>query len=116
MAHRQKAGTIEHVHDVTKNELGAGVLPSGKLGANAAWYRLSLLTHNVLVAMKRLVLPPELRNARPKRLRFRVFTLPAKLISHARHTIARVAARMLALFDAFAVRRRLLRLATVPHA
>lgn len=34
--HRQKAGTIEAVHDVTKNELGAGVLPSGKFGANAA--------------------------------------------------------------------------------
>jgi hypothetical protein len=33
--HWQKAGTIEHVHDVTKNELGAGTPPCGRFGANA---------------------------------------------------------------------------------
>ena len=42
--HRQKAGTIEHRHDETKNGLGAGVLPGAEFGANAAWYRLSMLT------------------------------------------------------------------------
>lgn len=109
--HRQKAGTVELVHDIMKNELGAGVLPSGKFGANAAWYRLSVLTHNLLIAMKRLVLPPELRQARPKRLRFRVFTLPAKVIAHARGLIARIANRLLTLADALAVRTRILSLA-----
>lgn len=108
--HRQKAGTIEQVHDIVKNELGGGVLPSGKFGANAAWFRLALYTHNVLVAMKRLVLPPELKLARPKRLRFRVFTLPAKVISHARQLFARVAARLLDALDALGVRRRTLAL------
>jgi hypothetical protein len=55
--HRQKAGTIELVHDITKNELGAAVPPCPPLadfGANAAWYRLSLLTYNVLSALKSL--------------------------------------------------------------
>jgi hypothetical protein len=33
--HREKAGTIERVHDVMKNDLGAGVLPSKYFGANA---------------------------------------------------------------------------------
>jgi hypothetical protein len=50
--HWAKAGTIEHIHDVTKNELGAAP-PSKYFGANAAWYRLSLLTYNVLSAMNR---------------------------------------------------------------
>lgn len=36
---RGKAGTIEHAHDVLTNELGAGVYPSAKHGANAAWLR-----------------------------------------------------------------------------
>jgi hypothetical protein len=108
--HRQKAGTIEAVHDVTKNELGGGVLPSGKFGANAAWYRLSLFTHNVLVAMKRLVLPPDLQKARPKRLRLRVFALAAKVIAHARGIVARVAKRLLDAAEAIAVRRRILAL------
>ena len=42
--HWQKAGTIELVHDVTKNELKAAVPPCGRFGANAAWDRLSRLS------------------------------------------------------------------------
>lgn len=82
--HREKAGSIEALHDVLKNELAAGVLPCALFGANAAWLRLSALTHNVLTAMKRLALPPELVRARPKRLRFLVFAQPGKLVRHAR--------------------------------
>src|SRR5579875_214316 len=66
--HREKAGTVEMVHDVLKNELAAGVLPSKYFGANAAWLRLAALAHNVLTALKRLALPPEWLSARPKRL------------------------------------------------
>jgi hypothetical protein len=47
---REKAGTIEAIHDVLKNELGAGVLPCGRFGANAAWLRMAAITHNVLAA------------------------------------------------------------------
>lgn len=90
--HWAKAGTIEHVHDVTKNELGAAVPPCGRFGANAAWYRLSLLTYNVLSALKSLALPAELSAARPKRLRFRVFTIAGRLISHADKLIVRISA------------------------
>jgi len=43
--HREKAGSIEAIHDVLKNELAAGVLPCGRLGANAAWLRLAVLTY-----------------------------------------------------------------------
>jgi hypothetical protein len=81
--HWEKAGTIEHVHDVTKNELGAGTPPSKYFGANAAWYRMSLLTYNVLSAMKSLALPPTLSSARPKKLRFCLFNLAGKISSHA---------------------------------
>lgn len=91
--HWQKAGTIERVHDVVKNELGGGVLPCGRFGANAAWFRLSLLTYNVLSALKKLGLPPELKDARPKRLRLHIFTLPAQAISHARQLFARLVNR-----------------------
>jgi hypothetical protein len=106
--HRLKAGTVEKVHDVTKNELGGGVLPSGKFGANAAWYRLVMLTHNVLVLMRRLTVPEGLRDARPKRLRFRLFTLPAKVLTHARRLVARVAAHLLEAAALLTARRRIL--------
>jgi hypothetical protein len=89
--HREKAGTVEWVHDVIKNELGGGVLPSKYFGANAAWLRLAVIAHNVLEALKRLALPPELLSARPKRLRFLLFNLPGHLIHHARPLVLRVA-------------------------
>jgi hypothetical protein len=88
--HWGKAGTIEHVHDVTKNELGAGVPPCGRFGANAAWYRHSLLTYNILSALKSVALPSELSAARPKRLRFSVFTIPGRIVYHAGRLLVRV--------------------------
>ena len=90
--HREKAGPMEFVHDVIKNDLGGGVLPSKYFGANAAWLRLAVIAHNVLVALKRLALPPELLAARPKRLRFLLFNMPGRLVHHARRLILRVAA------------------------
>jgi hypothetical protein len=90
--HREKAGTVEMVHDVVKNELGGGVLPSKYFGANAAWLRLVVIAHNVLAVLKRLALPAELVTARPKRLRFLIFNVPGKLVHHARRLILRLAA------------------------
>jgi hypothetical protein len=105
--HWQKAGTIELVHAITKNELGAAVPPCGRFGANAAWYRLSLLTYNVLSALKSLALPPALSTARPKRLRFTLFTLAGRLVTHARQLVLRVSAAAERLAGLLAARRRL---------
>jgi Transposase DDE domain group 1 len=105
--HWQKAGTIELVHDITKNELGAAVPPCGRFGANAAWYRLSLLTYNVLSALKSLALPPALSAARPKRLRFTLFTLAGRLVSHADRLWLRVSAEAERLAGLIAARVRL---------
>lgn len=89
--HREKAGTIEGVHDVLKNELAAGVMPSKYFGANAAWLRLAAITHNVMTALKRLALPAELLAARPKRLRFLIFNTAGRLVRHARRMVLRLA-------------------------
>lgn len=90
--HREKASTVEMVHDVVKNELGGGVLPSKYFGANAAWLRLAVIAHNVLTVLKRLALPAGLTTARPKRLRFLIFNVPGRLVHHARRLILRLAA------------------------
>ena len=97
--HREKAGSIEALHDVLKNELAAGVMPCGRFGANAAWLRLAVITHNVLTALKRIALKPEWLRARPKRLRFHFFCSPGKLIHHARRVLARVARRAAELLE-----------------
>jgi hypothetical protein len=90
--HREKAGTVERVHEVLKNELAAGVRPSKDFGANAAWLRLAALAHNVLVALKRLALPAELLSARPQRLRFLFLHTAGHVIHHARKTLLRLSA------------------------
>lgn len=90
---REKAGSIEALHAVLKNELAAGVMPCGRFGANAAWLRLAVLTHNGLTGLKRIALKPEWLEARPKRLRFHFFCSPGKLIHHARRLLARVGRR-----------------------
>ena len=67
--HREKAGTIEHVHDEVKNELGGGHVPSQRFGVNSAWFKISLLTYNLVSAIKGLCLDEGERTARMKRFR-----------------------------------------------
>ena len=85
---------MELVHDVLKNELAAGILPCGRFGANAAWLRLAVITHNVLTALKRLALPAEYLSARPKRLRFLFLNLAGRVVHHARSIQLRVSAML----------------------
>jgi hypothetical protein len=106
--HWEKAGTIEHVHRAMKDELGAGVMPSGRFGANAAWFRINALTFNILTVLKRRALPERYRFARPKRLRFEVFTTPAKLAVHHSRLSVKASAAEPRLEELVAARQRLL--------
>ena len=67
--HREKAGTVEHTHDEAKNELGGGQVPSQRFGVNSAWFKLVLVTYNIISAIKGLCLEGEERSARMKRFR-----------------------------------------------
>jgi hypothetical protein len=109
--HWQKAGTIEHVHDVLKNELGGATPPCGRFGANAAWFRFARLTYNVLSAMKQLALPPSMETARPKRMRFSLFSLAARIASHAGSLVMKLGRSAERLADLVASRLRLASLA-----
>ena len=97
------------MHDVLKNELAGGVMPSKYFGANAAWLRLAVIAHNVLTALKRIALPAELLRARPKRLRFLIFNTAGRLVQHAR----KMRLRLAALADRIALWKEAMRLLPV---
>jgi len=75
---------VEHGHGVLKNDLGGGVLPCGRFGANAAWWRLNVLAANLLAYLQAGPLPAALRKVRPKALRFCLFYLAGRVVRHAR--------------------------------
>jgi hypothetical protein len=77
--HREKAGTVEHVHDEVKNGLGGGHLPSQRFAVNAAWFKLALLTYNLVSALRGLCLEPDERTARMKRFRLLVVAVAGRM-------------------------------------
>lgn len=85
-----RCGKSEEIHHVLKGELAGGHVVTSSLGANAAWWQISVLTANILNLMKNTLLPGSYRSARPKRLRFRLFSFVARLSSHARKQVVQV--------------------------
>jgi hypothetical protein len=77
--HREKAGTVEHVHDEVKNALGGGHMPSQHFHANAAWFKLALLAYNIVSAMRRLCLAPAERTVRLKKFRLLVLHVAGRM-------------------------------------
>jgi hypothetical protein len=77
--HREKAGTIEHVHDEVKNALGGGHMPSQHFAVNAAWFKLALLAYNIASAIKGLCFSAEERTARFKKYRLLLVHLAGRM-------------------------------------
>lgn len=77
--HREKAGTVEHVHDEVKNALAGGHLPSQHFAVNAAWFKLALLTYNIASAVKGLCFSPQERTARFKKYRLLLVHLAGRM-------------------------------------
>ena len=115
---RERCGKSEEVHSVMKSDLAGGQMPSGLFGANAAWWALTILAHNLNAAMKRLVLSKilgkEWAGKRMKALRFHLIGLPGRVVGHARRLIVRLGAGAEALATFIAARRTIRALAHGP--
>jgi len=106
--HRERCGASEQAHDVMKNDLAGGQLPSEHFGANAAWWAIMILSLNLLTLLKRVALPKEWQRRRLKALRFGLFALPGRVLSHARRLVVRLAQGHPALELLIAARQRIL--------
>lgn len=77
--HREKAGTVEHVHDEIKNALGGGHMPSHRFAVNAAWFKFALMSYNLASAIKGLCFDPEERTVRFKKYRLLLVHLAGRM-------------------------------------
>ena len=89
---RSPGGFASAAARARKTDLAGGQLPSWLFGANAAWWALSILAHNLNIAMKRLVLGTGWLAKQMKALRLRLIGLPGWVVSHARKLIIRLGA------------------------
>jgi hypothetical protein len=88
---RERCGTVEKVHDVLKNDLAGGLLPSKRFFVNATWWRLNLLAYNVFSVMKRKALPLSWWPVRLKALRFHLLCIAGRVIEHGRRLFLKIA-------------------------
>lgn len=79
-----RCGHGEEVHAVLKSDLAAGMMPSGRFGANAAWLWLAALAMNVLALLRRTACGQEWQWTRMKRLRAIWIHLVARVVHHGR--------------------------------
>jgi hypothetical protein len=82
--HRQHAEVEDRVK--TLKATGASRLPFHSFKANAAWFELALLAHDIMVWTQLLALDGEHKISEPKRLRYRVLHVAGQLTRHARRT------------------------------
>jgi hypothetical protein len=81
---RKRCGKSEELHRVLKDELAGGHVVTSALGANAAWWQITVLAFNILTLIKKICLSEEYQTSRPKKLRCWLFSLVARLCTHAR--------------------------------
>ena len=81
----ERCGHGEEVHAVLKQDLAGGMMPSGKFGANAAWWQLAVLSANVNALLRHAALGRDWLWTRMKQVRRSWVHLVAKVVRHARN-------------------------------
>ena len=66
-------------------------MPSGKFGAKAMWWHLSIISANLTTVIRRLMLGSAWKWARMKRLRAALLNIPAKIVRSGRKTTLKFA-------------------------
>ena len=84
--------TQAHAEDKMKESKACGAerLPSKDDDRNSAWLQLVALAVSLLAWLRLIALDGDLAKAEPKALRFRLLSVPARLVTHARHKILKI--------------------------
>jgi hypothetical protein len=110
----KRCGQSEAAHDVVKNELAGGVLPCNDFHANANWWWLAVISHNLHSIFKRLCCDATWQSSRLKRMRFSIINIPGRIQERGRELYIRLSAGH-PCYDVFQlIRRAISRLRACP--
>ncbi len=88
--HRARARVEDHIRN--DKDTGLRNLPFRDFEQNRVWLQLVLIAHDLIAWTQRLLLTGELARCEPKRLRYRLLHVAARLAFHARTAILRLQA------------------------
>jgi hypothetical protein len=88
--HRGRAVVEDHIRN--DKDTGMRNLPFRDFEHNRVWLQLVRIAHDLIVWTQRLLLTGELARAEPKRLRYRILHVAARLAFHARTATLRIQA------------------------
>jgi hypothetical protein len=86
--HRTQAHVEDNIKEFKTN--GAERLPSLDYGRNSAWLQLAALAATLTAWTRHLAFDGDLAKAETKTLRFRIYTVPARHVRHARSRVLKI--------------------------
>jgi len=87
--HRQRGETSENKIKELKNGFNMSYLPSSNLQANAFYFYIGTVAYNLFLLFKQ-ILDSNLQKHTVKTIRYKLYNIAGKVISHARETILKV--------------------------
>ena len=87
--HRQRGDTSENKIKELKNGFNMSYLPSSNLEANAFYFQIGTLAYNLFLLFKQ-ILDKNLQKHTVKTIRYKLYNIAGKVVSHARDTILKV--------------------------
>lgn len=88
----KRSGYSEQVHAVLKNELAGGTLPCNHFHANAIWWWIAVISHNIHSMFKRLCCDESWHSCGLKRIRFHIIKIPGRVLERGRQMYIRLTA------------------------
>lgn len=107
--YRQRGEVSENGIKELKIGFGMERMPCGQFAANAAFFRIGVIAHNLFVLFKRSALGEGWQRHKVSTVRWRLFHLPGKVVRHAGAWVLKVATQTVELFRS--IREKSFRLA-----
>lgn len=102
--YRQRGNVSENGIKELKIGFGMERMPCGQFKANAAFFRIGVIAHNLFVLFKHSALSEDWQRHTVATVRWRLFHVPGKVVRHAGAWVLKVASKSLELFRSIRTR------------